>query len=348
MSAANNTNVNTSVVYTSSSLMNMLPNEPSICVPRIYMNIEKERVIDVFGDLFGHGSIERVDMIERTNKNGEAYKRAFIHFKFWPRTSQATEVRLKLLNGEEVKVVYDQPWYWRISASRIPRPEDKQTQPRHKDVHSRPYIMIDEDDKKREEGMSSSYYAGGANQKRYTHHHRSDHAATRSQSFVPPQVQYQSLNYYRDGGYHRSQKHQNHHSHAREHDDNNNGYNATTNHHTHHHIQHQQQYHHHQYRPQQIRITPTKEPEIASWINDQSQQQTKVPGAPRRLMGRKPRLVLDDNVLSVSMGRKLNFDEETVHPTTSRTIMPDVEVERETSSSSRIPPPLPDVEDNDL
>jgi hypothetical protein len=106
------------------------------------MNIQKERVYDVFVDLFGCNMIERVDMIERKNDAGEEYKRAFVHFKSWPRTEQATEVRLKLLNGVEVKIMYDQPWFWRISASRVPRPEDV----RRREV--RPFIVIDEDDSK--------------------------------------------------------------------------------------------------------------------------------------------------------------------------------------------------------
>lgn len=129
--------------YTTSSLIAMLPCEPSVCIPRVFMNIKKERVYDVFADLFGRNAIERVDMIERKNKDGEEYKRAFVHFKFWPRTEQATEVRLKLLNGDEVKVMYEQPWFWRISASRVPRPEEQQRR-NESIVPSRPFILFDE------------------------------------------------------------------------------------------------------------------------------------------------------------------------------------------------------------
>ena len=150
----------TNTVYTSKSLIDMLPSEPSICVPRIYMNITKERVYDVFADLFGHQAIERVDMIERTNKEGESYKRAFVHFKAWPRTPQSTEVRLKLLNGDEVKIVYDQPWYWRISASRLPRPEEQQKRRKEQPVSQRPFIIIEEN----EDGKDVSRRQQHANQ----------------------------------------------------------------------------------------------------------------------------------------------------------------------------------------
>ena len=132
---------NTNTLYTARSLITMLPSEPSICIPRLFMNIQKERVYDVFTDLFGHNAIERVDMIERKNNIGGECKRAFIHFKSWPHTEQATEVRLKLLNGAEVKIMYDQPWFWRISASRVPRPENVY---RSGTLENRPFIVIDE------------------------------------------------------------------------------------------------------------------------------------------------------------------------------------------------------------
>lgn len=138
----------TNTVYTTSSLITLLPSEPSICIPRLFMNIQKERVHDVFADLFGHNAIERVDMIERKNNAGEEYKRAFVHFKSWPRTEQSTEVRLKLLNGDQVKIMYDQPWFWLISASRVPRPEQ---QHRKEAVPSRPFIMIEKDVPQRHE-----------------------------------------------------------------------------------------------------------------------------------------------------------------------------------------------------
>jgi len=296
-------------VYTSSSLINMLPSEPSICVPRIYMNIEKERVYDVFTDLFGLNAIDRVDMIERTNKGGETYKLAFVHFKFWPRTEQANEVRLKLLNGEEVKVVYDQPWYWRISASRLPRPE---VQLRERELASRPYIMIDETEKKslRTDHVNHHQHAHQSNshaKHSYPNHNRHDTTHYTQRPMVNNERGYQH--------YPRTNHHSSHHPRQ----------NASN-----HHVSQQQQHqHHHQqrqprryneHRPSNIHITPVKEPEIESWVNN------KALGAPMK--GKKPRLLLsddngagagagagngskvaDDIRLVLGRGRKLSFDE---------------------------------------
>ena len=109
----------------------MAPREPSICIPRVFANITEARILAIFKnpDL---GQIERVDMIQRENANGGKYQRVFIHFVEWYDTTEegqpnenAIEVRQRLLKGTEVKVVYDDPWFWKLSASKVARPEDR-------------------------------------------------------------------------------------------------------------------------------------------------------------------------------------------------------------------------------
>jgi hypothetical protein len=46
-------------------------------------------------------------------------------------------VRETLVNGGEIKVVYNHPWFWKCSASRVAKPEKK------KRVSSEPYIMAE-------------------------------------------------------------------------------------------------------------------------------------------------------------------------------------------------------------
>ena len=298
----------TNTVYTTGSLINMLASEPSICVPRIYMNITKERVHDVFADLFGHQAIERVDMIERENKEGEPYKRAFVHFKFWPRTEQSTEVRLKLLNGEEVKVVYDQPWYWRISASRLPRPEQQQ---RRKDaVPSRPFIMIEDDVPQRREQRPlqardiAPYQDAprGYEQRDRRDDRRDDRRAPRHYEQRP--LQTRDVCSYQDAprGYERERRPHYDDRREREHREPRQQYPR----------EHYQQRRTDERRPAPIR-TPTKEPEIASWVGKSA------PGAPGP-KGRKPRLVIEEEggagateakSSASTRPRRLSFDETT-------------------------------------
>lgn len=46
------------------------------------------------------------------------YKRVFIKMKWKPLTSQAEFAYNRLLSGENVKFVYNYPWYWKLVKSR--------------------------------------------------------------------------------------------------------------------------------------------------------------------------------------------------------------------------------------
>ena len=87
---------------------------PSICIPRVFANIGEARIRKVF-DQLNIGKIARVDIVERKNERGEPYNRVFIHFEYWFNTQESHAVRRKLLDGKEVKVVYDDPWFWKVS-----------------------------------------------------------------------------------------------------------------------------------------------------------------------------------------------------------------------------------------
>jgi hypothetical protein len=95
---------------------------PSICIPYVFSNISWGRVKGVFEKL-ELGEIDRVDMVKKTNDKGEKFQRVFVHFKCWSTADQAQQVRQKLLNGDEVKIVHDEPWFWKVSMSKVARPE---------------------------------------------------------------------------------------------------------------------------------------------------------------------------------------------------------------------------------
>jgi len=98
--------------------MTLLPaSVPSLCIPRVFQNITKERVAYVFKSL-GLGEIDHIDMIPRTSENGDKFQRVFIHFKRWSTTDEAVRARERVLGGKEIKVIYDDPWFWKISANR--------------------------------------------------------------------------------------------------------------------------------------------------------------------------------------------------------------------------------------
>jgi hypothetical protein len=90
---------------------------PSLCVPRVYYDISDKKIYQVFEDL-NFGKIKRIDIILRRNEKGEPYKRVFIHYNRWYCNEYADTARIKLITGKEIKVVYSNPWYWKVSANK--------------------------------------------------------------------------------------------------------------------------------------------------------------------------------------------------------------------------------------
>lgn len=95
--------------------------EPSICIPRVFKSITRKEIFDVIEKL-DIGAVDRIDMVPKTNERGESYYKVFIHFKQWHKNPMAKATRDKLLAGEEIKIVYNAPWFWKCTASRVEKP----------------------------------------------------------------------------------------------------------------------------------------------------------------------------------------------------------------------------------
>jgi len=101
---------------------------PSLCIPRLFNNVTEE-IIRITINNLKLGVIHKIDLKSVTNKNGDCFKRAFIHFKKWNEDERTNIIREKLIAGNEIKIIYDDPWFWKISAFRKPIPLYNQTNP---------------------------------------------------------------------------------------------------------------------------------------------------------------------------------------------------------------------------
>jgi hypothetical protein len=153
--------------------MTLLPaSVPSLCIPRVFQNITKERVAYVFKSL-GLGEIDHIDMIPRTSENGDKFQRVFIHFKQWSTSDEAVRARERVLGGKEIKVIYDDPWFWKISANRSTARAPAASRP----TASRPRIVdesSDNDEGLRAAKSSSQHRAGGRRDNRKPRNDRGD------------------------------------------------------------------------------------------------------------------------------------------------------------------------------
>ena len=99
---------------------------PSICIPRTFISIRgtptKTAVFNTLRDL-KIGFIDRIDVVQKTDARGERYCTIYIHLKWNVRSQLGRDTRKKLLDGNEVKIVYDDPWFWKCTMSTMEKPD---------------------------------------------------------------------------------------------------------------------------------------------------------------------------------------------------------------------------------
>jgi hypothetical protein len=132
----------TSIIESNTILSTMPDNVPSLCIPRVFPNITEARIRKIFGELH-MGDIERVDIVAKTTEQGQKFNRVFVHFRKWNKGGNAEVARERLLNGKDIKIVYDEPWFWKISAYK--KPEAKRHAPATRQ-HKKPSIIFEDTD----------------------------------------------------------------------------------------------------------------------------------------------------------------------------------------------------------
>jgi hypothetical protein len=98
-------------------LINIPQTSPSLCIPRVFHNVTEEKIRSVLNTL-KFGIIHKLEIIEKKNQKEENFKCVFIHFKKWNENEIINPIREKILLGEDIKIMYDEPWFWKISAYR--------------------------------------------------------------------------------------------------------------------------------------------------------------------------------------------------------------------------------------
>jgi hypothetical protein len=100
----------------------------SLCIPRVSNTVTESQVYDIFHQLC-LGFIHKIDVRTSTanahtqsnlhkNPKGETFKCIFIHFNKWFDNENASYVLKRLQNGQEIKIIYDDPWFWKVSLYR--------------------------------------------------------------------------------------------------------------------------------------------------------------------------------------------------------------------------------------
>ena len=116
---------------------------PSLCIPRVFANIDEKRIRGIFDELT-MGEIHRIDIVSKTTDKGEKFNRVFVHFRRWFANKNADTARERLLNGKEIKIIYDDPWFWKVSAYREVAPGSRPSS--EKPTHKKASLQFDSDE----------------------------------------------------------------------------------------------------------------------------------------------------------------------------------------------------------
>jgi hypothetical protein len=82
--------------------------------------VTKDQVFEIINK-YSFGSIQKIDVIKKkvSHKNNDYSNMVFIYFNGWYDNALAKSVKERLMSGKDIKIIYDDPWYWKISALKV-------------------------------------------------------------------------------------------------------------------------------------------------------------------------------------------------------------------------------------
>ena len=91
----------------------------SICIPRVCSTTDKRYIKTIFEKIIGLTC--NIQIIFVDIKNDERFKRVFINIKYDStannKNNKINNLRERLENGKQLKIVYSDPLFWRCSLS---------------------------------------------------------------------------------------------------------------------------------------------------------------------------------------------------------------------------------------
>lgn len=94
----------------------------SVFIPRVHSSLDWRAIKETFEELFGVNSVARVDLLkprldeaDPVRSKPTSFSRAYVHFKDESSIELShvfSSFKEKLLQGESVKIVYQDPYYW--------------------------------------------------------------------------------------------------------------------------------------------------------------------------------------------------------------------------------------------
>ena len=90
-------------------------NLPNICISYADLSVDNKQILTVFNKL-NWGKINSIEFTICSNSSKEKFYKIFIYFDKW--FNKYNEYRIKLLNNEKQYIIYQFPWFWKITKYR--------------------------------------------------------------------------------------------------------------------------------------------------------------------------------------------------------------------------------------
>ena len=110
----------------------------SIYIPCVYCNITKQYILETFRNL-GLGEVSRIDFVQREINNidnsvSHPFNQAFVYFAYWNKNPVVDKLHEEIFDPDlDAKLVYEEPYYWRMLPNYNPRFEEEQS---HNDLRT--------------------------------------------------------------------------------------------------------------------------------------------------------------------------------------------------------------------
>jgi len=83
----------------------------SLYIPHVFPNFDEGYIMKMFDGLYG--SVQRVDLVAKIDKNGNNYNAVYVHFNEWYNNVIVENFQARITDTEkEARFVHDDPWYW--------------------------------------------------------------------------------------------------------------------------------------------------------------------------------------------------------------------------------------------
>ena len=84
----------------------------TICIPKVNNKINKNFIYDIFNQ-YHFGKLKYVKLLKKNN-----ISTAFVHYTYFNDDVRSQYVKNLLENEKDIKIMYDEPWYWKCYISK--------------------------------------------------------------------------------------------------------------------------------------------------------------------------------------------------------------------------------------